>query len=129
MDLTREQRRALVALACKVAWADGKVTVEERKAVVDLGQRFSGGQVSLGEVSSWLENEPPDAEIQQLPETLGQLFFYEALKIMEADGDLADVELQMLESIMTRVFKAHPEETQLARIALAQRAVPLPRGE
>ncbi len=42
MQLTPEQRRALVALACKMAWADGVVTDDERTYVRKLAERFAG---------------------------------------------------------------------------------------
>ena len=124
MQLSPEQRRAIIALACKVAWADGVVTVEERDYVLGLARRFVGSASFEAEVSEWLSAGGPEADLEQLPDGVGQMFFYEAFQLMESDSDLADVELEMLNTIMNRVFSKHPKDTPLARITLAKRAVP-----
>lgn len=109
-------------LLCRVAWADGVVRAEERAVVHELARRFASG-IPILEIDAWLEQGPPEAEIEALPSSLGEMFFYDAFRVMEADGELHDAELAMLDTIMTKVFGAHPRGTSLAKIALARRRV------
>ena len=44
-------------------------------------------------------------------------FFYEALQLAQADGDLDDREQELVENIMHKVFEPHPAETTLVQIA------------
>lgn len=127
MEFSREQRRALVALACKVAWADGVVTDEERDFVRGMVSRFAAGHIEDAELDHWLTHTPPDVDIIDLPKGVDQLFVYESMRLMEADGDLADEELAALEDIMNRVFNPRPQGTELARIAVEKKAIPLPK--
>lgn len=121
MDVTVEQRRTLVALACRLAWADGVVTEEEREFVQSLVARVGGGAIGNGEVETWLDEGGPEADVKDLPESLGRMFVYEAMRLMEADGEIADTELQMLDGLVDRLFAAHGPEATLGRIALTRR--------
>ncbi|MBI2390788.1 MAG: TerB family tellurite resistance protein [Deltaproteobacteria bacterium] len=120
MKLDHEQQRAFIALACKVAWADGVVADEERDQVLRIVQRLGGTAVSSEELDHWLDSGAPDAELAQLSPELGEYFFYEAMNIVQSDGDVADEEVRALETIMARVFRAHAG-TPLAKIALVKR--------
>lgn len=121
MPATELERRTLVILLCRVAWADGVVRDEERAIVHQLARRFVP-ELDPGKVELWLEEGAPEAELKTLPDNLGEMFYYEAFRLMEADGELHESELQMLQRIMTTVFQAHPEGTPLAKIALRPRA-------
>ncbi len=110
-----------MALLCRVAWADGIVTESERAVVSSLAQRLGGGTISDDELAAWLDDGAPETDLAALPDGLGQFFYYEAFKLAEADGHLADEELELLESIANRVFAGHAEGTPLARIALTRR--------
>lgn len=122
MQLDAQQRRAFIALACKVAWADGVVQDEERAQVAALVERIGGGAVSAEELDSWLASGAPPAELADLSPALGELFVYEAFKLIESDGDISASELALLESICTRVDQRHTG-TPLGRIALVKRPV------
>ena len=115
--LDEKQTRAFFALTCKVAWADGVVTDEERAQVVALAQRLGGGPAEL---ETWLASGAPPAELAELPPAIGEMFIYEAMKLVEADGDLADAELELIESLLSRVAKKQPAAT-IAKIALVKR--------
>ncbi len=119
--LDSRQRRLLVALACKVAWADGVVTEAEQDSVRRLVERFAGVAVAASELDAWLTVGAPDVDLAGLPDDAGELFFHEALEVMRADGDVAAVEMDLLWQLMTRVFDRRPKGTPIARIALAKR--------
>jgi hypothetical protein len=121
VDLDDRQRRTLVALACKVAWADGVVAEEERAGVIALVQRLCGDQVNAAELDAWLATGAPPAELADLPEAIGEMFIYEAMKLIESDGDVADAELALIDSLLSRVAKKHDPKTPLARVALVKR--------
>jgi uncharacterized tellurite resistance protein B-like protein len=119
--LSNEQRRTFMALLCRVAWADGVVQESERDAVRDIAGRLAGDAVSEAELTAWLDDGPPDTDLASLPEGLGQYFYYEAFKLAEADGHLAEEEVELLEAIVSRVFSGQPKGTPLARIAIARK--------
>jgi len=121
MKLADEERRTFVALACLVAWTDGVVTEEEREHVLRIADRLGGGVVGAEELDRWLTSGPPEAEIARLPPALGEYFFYEAMQLVQVDGDIDDRELKLVEDIMGRVFAKPPQGTPLARIALVKR--------
>jgi tellurite resistance protein len=122
MNLEHEEARAFIALACKIAWADGVVSDEERSYVAALVQRLGGKGVSPEELDAWLTSGAPDAELAQLSPAMGQFFLYEAMNVVHSDGDVADEELEALKKITDRVFARHGDATPLARIALKKRA-------
>lgn len=121
MKFTTEQRRTFVALACKIAWADGIVTNQERSFVHSMMERFAHEEISDQELNSWLEIGVPPEELNILPADLGEVFFVEALHLAFADGELADEEAELLKQIMDRMFQDRPQGTALARIALDRR--------
>lgn len=120
MQLDASQRRAFIALACKVAWADGVVQDEERAQVAALVERIGGGAVSPAELDAWLATGAPPAELADLSPALGELFIYEAFKLIESDGDITDTELKLLDTICARVEQRHAG-TPVGRIALVKR--------
>ena len=96
--VTREDRRTLIALMCKVAWADGRIDESEREYVQDLITRLSGEPVNAEELDSWLTSGVPDEELGALHPTLEHFFFDESLRLAQADGDLDDRELAVVEA-------------------------------
>ena len=111
-----------MALACKVAWADGVVADEERAGVAALVERLGGAPVSVAELDAWLTTGAPPAELAELPEAVGDMFIYEAMKLIESDGEVVDAELALIETLLSRVAKRHDPATPLARVALVKRA-------
>jgi uncharacterized tellurite resistance protein B-like protein len=122
VHLDAAQKRAFIALACKVAWADGVVADEERAIVAGLVERLGGDAVSAAELDAWLATGAPPAELAELPPAIGEMFVYEAMRLVEADGDVSDKELALVEALLGRVAKRHEQKTPLARVALVKRA-------
>jgi tellurite resistance protein len=112
-----DDRRTLIALMCRVAWADGIIEEAEREYVQGLIVRLGGEPVGPAELDSWLKDGVPPELLKPLPETLEQFFFYEALRLAEADGDLDPREQEVLEGIMHRVFEPHEDSVTLTQIA------------
>jgi len=118
--LDDKQKRTFIALACKVAWADGVVTEEERVSVAAIVSRLGGSPIQPAELDAWLATGAPPAELSELPPAIGDMFIYEAMKLVEADHDMSDAELRMIEDLVARVAKRH-EGTTVAKIAVVKR--------
>lgn len=125
--LDDKQKRAFIALACKVAWADGVVAEEEKAQVTALLQRLGGTPVSAAELDAWLSSGAPPAELEQLSPALGEMFIYEAWKLIESDGDISDSEIKFVESLLERTQNAAeprafaPGGVKVAQIQLAKK--------
>jgi hypothetical protein len=87
-------------------------------------RRF-GVELPEAELNEWLSTEPPQASLDDLGPGVDQLFIYEAMQLMEIDGDVADTELRALENIIDRVFEDRPKGTTLARIKVVKKRVPV----
>lgn len=118
--LTDQQKRTFIALACKVAWADGVVTDEERVSVAQLMSRIGGAPIEPAELDLWLESGAPPAELEQLPPAIGDMFIYEAMKLVEADHDMSDAEMRMIEDLVARVVRKH-DGVKVAQVAVVKR--------
>lgn len=127
MEITAEQRRHLIALCCQMAWADGKVTDEERTQVVGLLDRIGWTAVESENTQQWLDEGAPDVDIADLPQSLGQFAVYEVMRVMEADGDIDDREMALVQRLIDRLYEGAPRDTPLARIVLAGRHVRPPK--
>ena len=114
---TADDRRTLIAMMCKIAWADGVVQDEERAYVERLIVRLGGQPVSQDELDTWLRDGVPEDALKDIPEQLKQMFFYEALRLAESDGDLDPSEQEAVEKIMNRVFEPDEEDKSLAQLA------------
>lgn len=120
--LDDRQKRAFIALACKVAWADGVVAEEERAQVTALLRRLGDTAIAPAELDSWLASGAPAAELAELPPAMAEMFIYEAWKLVQADGEITDDEIRLIEGLMTRVDKLHVG-TPVGKIALAKQPV------
>lgn len=103
MELTREQRRALLAMCCVVARSDGQVSTPEYEALLDLLARLSDGAVGFSELEHWLHEGPPEISVR-LPEQAIRMFLREALGLARVDGKLQDVELATIKELVARYF-------------------------
>jgi uncharacterized tellurite resistance protein B-like protein len=119
--LNDQQKRTFIALACKVAWADGVVTDEERVSVAQLMSRIGGAPIEPAELDRWLASGAPPAELEQLPPAIGDMFIYEAMKLVEADHDMSDAEMRMIEDLVARVVRKHDVGTKVAQVAVVKR--------
>jgi len=126
MEITAEQRRDLIALCCQMAWADGKVTDEERASVVALLDRIGWNAVEQADTQRWLDEGAPEVDISNLPDGLGQFAVYEVMRVMEADGVIDDRETALVQRLIDRLYDGAPRDTPLARIVLAGRTVHTP---
>ncbi len=121
MELSSRHRHTLIALACKVAWADGVVADGERAQVLALIEKIGGAPVTEEELDLWLSTEAPPAELAELPAPIREMFLYEAMKLVEADGETSDAEVRLLETLMARVAERQTAATPIARIVVAKR--------
>jgi len=105
MELSREQRRALIAMCCVVARADGTVSPSEYEVLLDLMSRLSRGAVGFSELEDWMRNDPPIAT-ERLPEESIRLFLREAIALSRADGKLEQIEITTIKELVARYFDA-----------------------
>jgi len=119
--LDDKQKRAFIALACKVAWADGVVQDEERSQIAALLNRF-GAPVTEAELDSWLTSGAPSAELAELPPAMSEMFIYEAWKLVESDGDVSDKEIKLIEGLLGRVEKKPSGGQKIGQIALVKKS-------
>ncbi len=118
--LDDKEKRAFIALACKVAWADGVIEASERAQVIALLQRLGGTPVTSEELDEWLTSGAPAAELADLSPAVGEMFIYEAWKLVQADGRITDYEIEFVEGLISRVDKLH-KGTAVAQVALARK--------
>lgn len=121
VELTRVQQRTVIALACKVAWADGDVTDDEREVIRAFVERLGGKAVTARELDEWLTRGGPEAELSELPEAITEEFLYEAMRIMRADGEESPAEVDLVCQVMARLFDSQPKGTPLGRVQLVKR--------
>ena len=104
MQLDRTQRRALIAMCCEVAKADGSVNTSEYEALLDLLGRLAQGAVGFSELTRWMEQGPPRPEAR-LPDEAVRLFLREAVTIARADGKVEEVEIATMKQLVERYFE------------------------
>lgn len=105
MELSREQRRALIAMCCVVARSDGEVSPSEYEVLLDLMNRLARGVVGFSELEQWMRSEPPIITAR-LPEESIRMFLREALALARADGKLEEVEITTIKDLVARYFDA-----------------------
>ena len=110
MELDAEQRKAIVAMCCSVARADGEVTPGEFEALLDILSRFASGVVGFGELQQWLADGPPDISAR-LPGESIRPFVHEAVAVANADGTVDDSEVKTIKAMVARYFEEGDEAT------------------
>ena len=103
MELTKEQRRAILAMCCTVARSDGQVSSSEYESLLDLLSRMAHGAVGFSELQHWMDHGPPEITVR-LPEHSIRMFLREALGLARADGKLEQVELATIKELVARYF-------------------------
>lgn len=103
-QLTKDQRRALLAMCCVVARADGQVSTPEYEALLELLSRYAAGAVGFSELERWLHEGPPKIEAR-FPEQAIRMFLREALALARVDGKLEDIELSTIKDLVSRHFE------------------------
>jgi uncharacterized membrane protein YebE (DUF533 family) len=120
MDSSQQQRRAFIALLCKMAWADGVVSDEEREHIKTTLTRVAADAVTAEELGSWLRDGVPEGPIEVLPPDLNLLFVLEATALMSVDGSIDAREREMLESLIHRASDDPPDSTPIAELDLTR---------
>ncbi len=103
MGLEASQRRDLIALLCRVAWADGVVVKAERDRLHDVLVRVGQGVVRAEELESWLLEGPPRVE-RTLPLEAKQVFIHEALALISVDNDVDPAEMTAMRDVINYYF-------------------------
>jgi tellurite resistance protein len=103
MDEAEDTRRAVVAMCCAVARADGKVTGAELETLFEILFRFGLGTVSHEELTRWLDEGPPDIPVK-LEEDQLRDFIRSALHVANADGHVDDRELLTIKKYAERLL-------------------------
>src|SRR5687767_7200011 len=103
MDLTRQQRRALLGMCIEVARSDGSVNTSEYEGLLELLGRLSNGAVGYSEIETWILKGPPAVEVR-LPESAVKLFLREAVAIARVDGKVQEVEIATIKDLISRYF-------------------------
>ena len=104
-ELSHEERMRLMRFVCSFAWADLRVSDEERRVVGQMILRLhlDGNERKL--VESWLEVPPTAEELDpnQIPRDHRDLFLDAARAMVAADGVVNDAErdsLTLLEQLL-----------------------------
>ena len=104
MELTKEQRRAILAMCCTVARSDGQVSSSEYESLLDMLSRMAQGAVGFSELQQWMDHGPPQIQVR-LPEQSIRMFLREALGLARVDGKLEDVELATIKELVALYFE------------------------
>ncbi len=101
MSESEDYRRAVVAMCCAVARADGKVTLSELEALSDVLFKFGLGAVTHNELSRWLDEGPPEVWVKLEEDELRSVI-RDALAVAHADGHVDDRELLVIKRYAER---------------------------
>ena len=105
-DLDREERLRLMKFVCSFAWADLQIAESERTMVAKLMRRLRLDADEKAQVEEWLDLPPPAEELDptQIPPEHRALFLSTAREMIEADGEIAEEEIEnfeLLEQLLT----------------------------
>ena len=96
IQLSAQDRRGLLMLACHAAWSDLSVVPQERRVVLALAERLQVGEAELKEVNAWLKGPPPEIDPYELPRDHKELLCAVLMDVVEADGVLAPEKCETL---------------------------------
>jgi len=105
-ELTKDDRLRLMKFVCSFAWADLEIAESERKFVQKLVRKLKLGDDEKEMVEGWLELPPSAEELDPtlIPDAHRSLFLSTAREMIEADGMIADEEVEnfeLLEQLLT----------------------------
>lgn len=105
-ELSQEDRLRLVKFVCSFAWADLTITDSERSFVHKLVRRLKLEPDERRQVDEWLEMPPraEDLDPTEIPREHRALFLTTAREMIEADGEIAEEELEnfaLFEQLLT----------------------------
>jgi uncharacterized tellurite resistance protein B-like protein len=105
-ELSKEDRLRLMKFVCSFAWADLQIAASERNFVQKLVRKLKLSPDEKKQVEQWLEVPPTAEELDptQIPHEHRALFLTTAREMIEADGEIADEEVEnfeLLEQLLT----------------------------
>lgn len=105
-ELSQEDRLRLVKFVCSFAWADLTIADSERSFVHKLVRRLKLEPDERRQVDEWLEMPPraEDLDPTEIPREHRALFLTTAREMIEADGEIAEEELEnfaLFEQLLT----------------------------
>lgn len=105
-ELEKEDRLRLMKFVCSFAWADLQIADSERRFVQKLVRKLRLSDDEKRQVEEWLELPPPAEELDptQIPSAHRALFLTTAREMIEADGEIAEEEVEnfeLLEQLLT----------------------------
>lgn len=108
--LTPEDRLRLLRFACSFAWADLRVSPEERTFILDLVRRIDLSAQEKAQVDAWLAHPPAadDLDPLEIPLEHRKLFVETAIQTIRADKKLALEEMESFALFETILYA--PEE-------------------
>lgn len=105
-DLSKGDRLRLMKFVCSFAWADLEVADAERQFISKLMRKLKLDEDEKKQVEEWLDLPPSPEELDpsQIPEAHKSLFLTTAREMIEADGTVAEEELEnfdLLQQLLT----------------------------
>ncbi len=95
-ELSKEDRLRLVKFVCSFAWADLQIADSERSFVHKLVRKLKLDPDEKRQVDEWLDMPPRAEELDpsEIPREHRALFLTTAREMIEADGEVAEEELE-----------------------------------
>ncbi|MCZ7683865.1 MAG: TerB family tellurite resistance protein [Sandaracinaceae bacterium] len=95
-ELSKEDRLRLVKFVCSFAWADLQIADSERRFVHKLVRKLKLDNEERRQVEEWLEIPPRAEELDpaEIPREHRELFLTTAREMIEADGEIAEEEVE-----------------------------------
>lgn len=92
---------AILKGLCAVAWADGRVAAEEREVIDALLEAFGASRSQAAEIRAYAATEKrlTDVPVAELSYDDRRLLLQHAVLLTFIDGEQAESELKMLESL------------------------------
>ncbi len=105
-ELSKEDRLRLVKFVCSFAWADLQIADSERSFVHKLVRKLKLDPDERGQADEWLEMPPRAEELDptEIPREHRALFLSTAREMIEADGEIAEEEVEnfaLFEQLLT----------------------------
>ena len=95
-ELPMNDRRRLLRFVCSFAWADLEVVAAERAMLKTIIEQMGLDPQEAAEAQQWLARppEPDTIDPQEIPVEHRQIFLDTAMKMVLADGQIADGEAE-----------------------------------
>ena len=106
--LSPENRLRLLRFACAFAWADLRVTHEERDFILELVRRFQVPDADRAQVEQWLSHPPSPEDVDPLdiPLEHRRVFVQTAMDTIRADRFIDLEEMESFHLFETLLYAA-----------------------